>query len=133
MANSPEFGDAHIACTQSIADDFVKCADGAILDDRTDADLRFGHDSGVWPFAGLMGLEGPGDRVASDDVWRDCPGWKWMSMASNIQMVLYRNDAVDVLAKVLYNEHEMRIRALDPVSWPYYRWSDLRERLLGAM
>ena len=130
MANSPEFGDVHVACTQSIADDFVKCADGAISDDRTAADLRFGHDSGIWPFAGLIGLEGPGDRVASNDAWRDCPGWKWMSMASNIQMVLYRNDKGDVLAKVLYNEREMHIRGLEPVSWPYYRWPDIRDRLL---
>ncbi len=129
MANSPEFGDVHVACTRPIADDFVRRADGAIADDRIAADLRFGHDSGIWPFAGLIGLEGPGDRVASDDAWRDCPGWKWMPMAANIQMVLYRNNAGEVLAKVLYNEREMRIRGLEPVSGPYYRWSDLRARL----
>ena len=25
------------------------------------ADIRFGHDVGLWPFAGFLGLVGPGD------------------------------------------------------------------------
>ena len=81
--------------------------------------------------AGLIGLEGPGDRVPFADSSRDCPAWKWMPMASNLQMVFYRNAAGEVLVKVLYNEREMRIRGLEPVPWPYYRWADLRARLLG--
>lgn len=83
------------------------------------------------PLAGLIGLEGPGDRVPFADSSRDCPAWKWMPMAANLQMVFYRNAAGEVLVKVLYNEREMRIRGLEPVPWPYYRWADLRARLLG--
>ena len=44
-------------------------------------------------------------------------------------MVFYRNAAGEVLVKVLYNEREMRIRGLEPVPWPYYRWADLLSTL----
>jgi hypothetical protein len=131
MANSVEFGDVPLDGSRKLARDFLERADEAIADDGIAADLRFGHDSGLWPLAGLIGLEGPGDRVPFADSSRDCPAWKWMPMASNLQMVFYRNAAGEVLVKVLYNEREMRIRGLEPVPWPYYRWADLRARLLG--
>ena len=53
-----------------------------------------------------------------------------MPMAANLQMVFYRDKAGDVLVKVLYNEREMRINGLSPVQWPYYRWWDLKERMM---
>ena len=130
MANSVEFGDVPLDGSRKLARDFLERADEAIADDGIAADLRFGHDSGLWPLAGLIGLEGPGDRVPFADSSRDCPAWKWMPMASNLQMVFYRNAAGEVLVKVLYNEREMHIRGLEPVSWPYYCWSDLRKRFL---
>lgn len=69
--------------------------------------------------------------IASEDAWEASPGWKWMPMASNLQMVFYRDKSGEVLVKVLYNEKEMRIKGLTPVQWPYYRWQDLKERLTG--
>ena len=130
MGNSLEFGDIQLRGSRSLACDFARRADEAIADGRIAADLRFGHDSGLWPLVGLIGLEGPGDRVPLADSWQECPSWKWMPMASNIQMVFYRNGKDEVLVKVLHNEREMHIRGLEPVSWPYYRWSDLRKRFL---
>ena len=44
------------------------------------------------PLVGLIGLEGPGDRVPLADSWQKCPAWEWMPMASNIQMVFYRKE-----------------------------------------
>ena len=130
MANSAEFGDIQLRGSRNMARDFAIRAEEAIADGSIAADLRFGHDSGLWPFVGLLGLEGPGDRVPFAESWQKCPAWKWMPMASNIQMVFYRNGKDEVLVKVLYNEREMHIRGLEPVSWPYYRWSDLRKRFL---
>lgn len=101
----------------------------AIADGSIAADLRFGHDSGLWPLAGLFGLEGPGDRVPFADSWQKCPAWKWMPMASNLQIVFYRDKSGAVLVKILYNECEMRIKGLSPVRWPYYRWRDVRDVL----
>lgn len=46
-------------------------------------------------------------------------------MASNIQMVFYRNKQNDILVKVLLNEREVRL----PVPTrraPYYKWTDVR-------
>ena len=131
--NSPEFGDDRAWAAQWLARDFVERADGAIADDRVAADLRFGHDSGLGPLAALLRLEGAGDRIAPEDAWQISPGWKWMPMAANLQMVFYRGKAGEVIVKVLYNERETLVRGLEPFSGPYYRWSDLRRHILGAV
>ena len=129
MGNSEEFGEFVSASEAKLAHDIAACAQAAVADDRIAADLRFGHDSGLWPLAGFLGLEGPGDRVKAADSPSACPAWKWLPMAANFQMVLYRNSLGDVLVKFLWNEREMRMRGLVPVSGPYYRWSDVRARM----
>lgn len=130
MANSAEFGDVLVAASRNLAQDFIARADEAIQDDRIAADLHFGHDSGLWPLAAVFGLEGPGDKVPFAESWRLCPASKWLPMAANLQMVLYRNKDGEVLAKFLFNEKEMRLRGIEPASWPYYRWNDVKSILL---
>lgn len=46
-------------------------------------------------------------------------------MGASLQLVFYRNDAGDVLVKVLVNEKEATL-PLTSVSGPYYRWSDFK-------
>ena len=53
-----------------------------------------------------------------------------MPMATNMQIVFYRNGGGDVLVKVLYNEREAALVGLAPVKGPYYRWQDVRSLLL---
>ena len=53
-----------------------------------------------------------------------------MTMASNLQLVFYRNDKGDVIVKVLYNEGEVRLRGVMPVCGPYYSWHDMKARLM---
>ena len=129
FANSMEFGDIQLCGSRNLARDFAILAEEAIADGSIAADLRFGHDSGLWPFAGLLGLEGPGDRVPFVDSWQKCPAWKWMPMASNLQIVFYRDKSGEVLVKILYNECEMHIKGLSAVIWPYYLWRDVRDVL----
>ena len=76
-------------------------------------------------------MDGAGDRVSYLDVCSHPTLWKCMPMAANLQMAFYRNDAGDVLVKVLHNENEVRLRGLEAVSGPYYRWSDVRARLMN--
>ena len=133
MANSEEFGGYIIPPTQVLWRDFVDRADSAIAGGHVSADLRFGHDSGLWPLAGLIGIEGPGDRVPIAEAADKCPGWKWMPMAANLQMVFYRDKSGEVLVKVLYNEQEMHIKGLSPIEWPYYRWQDVRDVLTSEV
>ncbi len=97
------------------------------------AALRFGHDAGLGPLAVIFGLEGAGDRVAPEDAWETSPGWKWMPMAANLQVVFYRDKSGEVLVKVLYNEQETKARGLVPLAGPYYRWQDLREHVSRAI
>ena len=125
MGNSEEFGAFVSASEAPLARDIAARAEAAIADDRIAADLRFGHDSGLWPLAGFLDLEGPGDRVKAADSPSACPAWKWLPMAANFQMILYRNAQGEILVKFLWNEREMRLRGVKPVSGPYYRWSDV--------
>lgn len=129
MGNSEEFGVDVVQAAAHLAEDIVKRADNAIAKGVC-ADLRFGHDVGLMPLVGLMGLNGAGDRVPAAESWRTCPLWRCMPMAANIQIVLYENDGGEQLAKVLFNEREAGVRGLEPKTGPYYRWSDLRTRLL---
>ncbi len=131
MANSEEFGEFVSASEAKLGRDIAARAEAAIADGRIAADLRFGHDSGLWPLAGFMEFEGPGDRVKFADSPSTCPSWKWLPMAANFQMILYRNAKGEVLVKFLWNEREMRVRGVTPVSGPYYKWSDIRPRMEG--
>ncbi len=131
MGNSEEFGEFVSASEAKLGRDMAARAEAAIADDRIAADLRFGHDSGLWPLAGFLGLEGPGDRVKAADSPSSCPSWKWLPMAANFQMILYRNAAGEILVKFLWNEREMRVRGVKPVSGPYYKWSDIQPRMEG--
>ena len=133
MGNSAEFGDAVVSAADKLANDFAKRADEAIGGNGVVADLRFGHDSGLWPFVGYIGLEGVGDRVSYLRVHEHKELWKCMTMAANLQMVFYRNDTGDVLVKVLFNEREASVRGLEPASGPYYRWSDVKSRLVRGL
>ena len=131
MGNSEELGDEVLREATRLAEDIVRRADDAAANGVC-ADLRFGHDAGLLPLAGLMGVKGVGDRVPAAESWRTCPFWRFMPMAGNMQIVLYASDKGETLAKVLFNERETAVRGLTPLSGPYYRWSDLRARLLAA-
>lgn len=96
------------------------------------ADLRFGHDAGLGPILSLLRLAGfeKEEKMAKsiDGKWYSFEG---MPMASNLQMIFYRNKKGDVLVKFLFNESETSIPALGP--GPYYRWSLIREYLVSKI
>ena len=119
---------------QLILNDIIEKADDAIKGNNRCADLRFGHDSGIGPLLALMGVEGY-DKVLSiahDDLdyWA---GFKYLNMASNLQMIFYKNKKGDVLVKMYRNENETTIPALKPAYGPYYKWEDLRAYLIGKL
>jgi len=126
IGNAKEFKDEVPRAASSVMEDIVERADRAIADPSIAADLRFGHDSGVWPVASFLRLEGPGDCCPMEEAWEKCPSWKYMSMATNMQMVFFRNAAGDVLVKILWNEKETLVRGLKSTSGSYYAWADLK-------
>ena len=98
------------------------------------ADLRFSHDGGVLPLISFLGLERNDTAYKVRDV--SASGWyafQNIEMATNVQMVFYRNSRGKVLVKFLHNERETAITALKPYKGPYYRWTELRPYLLRLL
>ena len=130
MGNSAEWGDNHLWAARDLVQDFIDRADAALADGSDiAADLRFGHDSGILPLAGLMDLVGAGDRVHNADAADSWQSYRRVCMASNLQLVFFRKKGAEPLVKIYYNEEETPVRGLAPVQGPYYRWSDLKAHL----
>ena len=130
MGNAAEYGSCVVGSAHDLALDIARRADEAIAAGDIAADLRFGHDSGLLPLVGFLDIAGAGTCAPAAESWITCPTWKGVPMASNLQIILYRKNGAETLANVLYNEDEAVVTGLDPVAdGPYYRWSDLKQRL----
>lgn len=127
---SEDFGDRYIrAVGGPLLADMVSKADEAVAGNDHAGDFRFGHDSALTPLLALIGVEGFESRRVADaaDSW---PMGKYMCMASNLQMVFFRDGSGQVLVKLLRNESETCIPGLSAVTGPYYAWDTLRAWLL---
>ncbi|MBR5072717.1 MAG: hypothetical protein IKX29_04130 [Bacteroidales bacterium] len=130
--NSLDFGDRITWAAKWLVEDFIARADAAIeARSNVAADLRFGHDSGIMPLAGLLGLEGVSARYPMGQAYKNGYFiWERVPMGTNLQMVFYRDRKDNILVKVLYNEKETAIPAVPAFSGPYYRWEDLKAYLV---
>lgn len=119
---------------QLTINDILDKADDAVKGNNRCADLRFGHDTGIGPLLSLMQVDGYDKilSIAKDDMdqW---PSFKYLNMASNLQMIFYKNEAGDVLVKLYRNENETTIPALKTFYGPYYKWEDLRAYLASKL
>ena len=131
---SVENGDRIRYAIRPLLMDFVEKADAALADgSHRAADLRFGHDTSILPLFALLGVDDPQHRSFPS---REAHNMGWYAffqvpMATNCQMIFYRNKKGEVLAKVLYNEKEILLPGIEPVSGPYYRWDELRAHFIG--
>lgn len=108
----------------------IQEADCDIKAGRHGANLNFGHDGTVM---GLMANLGSGSWAESTDRPEKAFGlWRYWNipMASNIQLVFFRNPEGDIILKVMLNEEDLELPALSPVCGRYYRWDDFREHYL---
>lgn len=107
------------------------------------ATLRFGHDTGILPLAGLMQLPLASAKVSDlstlHEHWDD---FRVIPMAANMQIVFYKagktnakNASKPILVKLLYNEIEQTLpiecglpenEKKNCPAAPYYRWDDFR-------
>lgn len=118
----------------NLLEDIIEMADSCIAKKDGDvATLRFGHEVCVMPLACLMELGGCNKKVDSGDelanVWRN---YQIFPMASNVQLVFYKNRKNDVLVKVLLNEREMSLPISSNIA-PYYSWKDVRAYYKGKI
>ena len=133
-AGSVENGEVIRYAIRPLLMDFVEKADEALKpDSHRAADLRFGHDTSVLPLFALLGIDDTQHRVFPFEQAHEL-GWYTffqIPMATNCQMIFYRNKKDEVLVKVLYNEKEVQIPGIEPVSGPYYAWSALRTHFIA--
>lgn len=117
----------------------------------TSATLRFGHDAGLLPLAGLMQLSISNAKVSDlsklHEEWTD---FRVIPMAANLQIIFYKKptsakpagkaskpkSAGDILVKFLYNERE--VTAPIPCeencpAAPYYKWDDVKKFYKGIL
>ncbi|MCM1109862.1 MAG: hypothetical protein NC336_01490 [Clostridium sp.] len=108
---------------------FITSADTAIASPTQSATLRFGHEVVVLPATVLMELGDYGREIKDPEtvaaLWHN---YEIFPMASNIQLVFYRNlsdPSAPVLVKALLNEKEVTLPA-GHVGGPYYDWNELK-------
>ena len=129
--NSVEAGDARVEMAKSCVEDIVAKADECIATGAYAADLRFGHDYPLMALVSYLGIEGVGDRIPADQICDKWLGFWNIPMASNLQIIFFRNKAGDVLVKFLYQEQEKLLRGLEPYYGPYYKWETVKANLEG--
>ena len=106
-------------------------ADSVLAGAPVAANMRFIHDSQMVPISALLHIT-PNCTVVSDldrldKVW---DGRSLACMAMNVQLIFYRNpSSEEILVKVLFNENEAKLQGVRKYKGPYYRWSDLREKI----
>ena len=108
----------------------IEEADRAIAGNGRCADLRFAHDKQVGPLLSLLDLEHYNVYTPTDASHNFQAAWKYLSMATNLQMIFYRNNKGDVLVKFLCNERESSLPALQSVDGIFYRWDEVRSHIL---
>lgn len=110
--------------------DIVKNADSYIAAGDHGATLRFGHDGNIIPLTALMQLENcytdETDPAKLASAWTD---FKISPMASNLQIVFFKNKDGKVLAKIMLNEREIAL-PVETDSFPFYPWEALRAHLM---
>lgn len=123
-------GGRHIANASNLVRDIVAHADDHIARGKEGATLRFGHDGNIIPLTALLQIENcytdETDPARLASVWTD---FKISPMASNLQIIFFRNKSGDVLAKVMLNEREIAL-PVPTDTFPFYPWSALRQHLL---
>lgn len=107
-----------------LLEDIIDKAEAAFGDPNRAADLRFGHDYVFEAFMSLINANGSGtvpEKASEVKYWFQSYN---VPMAATLMFVFYRNRKGDILFKVLLNEKEATLPQIQPVTGPYYRWSD---------
>ncbi|MBR4775524.1 MAG: phosphodiester glycosidase family protein [Bacteroidales bacterium] len=107
----------------------IESADADIASGKTQLRLRFGHDAALAPLLAALDVNSYGRVSSTFDEAREIYPSYAVPMGCSLQLVFYRNADGDILLKALVNESEATL-PLEPVSGPYYRWSDFKEYFL---
>lgn len=96
-----------------------------IANNKNGATLRFGHDGNIIPLAAALRI--PGAWTNESDPHKlhlSYADFKISPMASNLQIVFYKNKAGNILVKFMLNEHEVAL-PIPTQTAPYYSWENV--------
>ena len=132
-ANAPQTDNVMPWMHANLLRNIIESADTVTLKQAT---LRFGHDTVVLPIVALMELGGTGCSIDNleelDTYFRS---YQVIPTACNIQLIFYRpkkGKTGDILVKALLNENEVTM-PVETTTFPYYKWSDVREYYLEKL
>lgn len=130
-SNYAESSGVVLKSSMPLLKDIVERAECAIANGFQGADLRFGHDINIIPLTGLIGLDGCNRVVSSpDEVYKVFQDYNISPMASNIQIIFYKNKSDDVIVKFMLNEKEIGI-PLESETYPFYDWNEVKGYLVS--
>lgn len=119
----------HVDNAKNLARNILDTADDYINNNKTGATLRFGHDGNIIPLAALMQFDNSvayeADPYKLSSVYSD---FRVSPMASNVQIVFFKNKNNDVICKFMLNERETHI-PVKTDNFPFYKWEDARNWL----
>lgn len=114
---------------KNLLNNIVTTADEYIARGDNGATLRFGHDGNIVPLAALMQFDDchgyENDPYQFYRAWTD---FKVSPMASNMQMVFFKDKKDNVIVKFMMNERETHI-PIPTDNFPFYKWEDARAYL----
>ena len=118
---------AVILSSRPLLKEFIKNAEAALQSQSPSADLRFGHDINIIPLAGLMGIKGTAECTDNPyDIPLVFQDYDVSPMASNIQLVFFKDKTNNVIVKFLHNEKETSI-PIESSIYPFYKWEDVKD------
>lgn len=129
----PDSDGLNVDNAKNLLTNILDTADSYISQGKHGATLRFGHDGNIVPLAALLRLEDchgyatDMDKIA--DVWQS---YNISPMASNLQIIFFKNKKGDILVKFMMNEQETAID-MPTSSFPFYRWDDVRSYMQEAI
>lgn len=119
----------HVDNAKNLLANIVETADQYIADGKNGATLRFGHDGNIIPLTALLQFPNCDSQEANPYKLHEVySNFNISPMASNVQIVFFKNKNNDVIVKFMLNEREVAIPCHTD-NFPFYRWQDARAAL----
>lgn len=112
---------------ETLLNDFIVKADEDMAAGEPAVRLRFGHDGCMMALFSLMELDGWNGVEVDPAKFKDVWDISKIRMASNIQMIFYRNEAGETIMRMLLNEADQKLpfHAMEGTEH-FYRWDDFK-------